>query len=49
MTSTTVFFNEIHYENFGVDIKEGVEIAGPAGLNLDGWKMYPTAVFDKLV
>ena len=43
---TTVFFNEIHYENFGVDIKEGVEIAGPAGTNLDGWKLY--LVFDNL-
>nr|BAD83843.1 transglutaminase [Physarum polycephalum] len=36
---TTVFFNEIHYENLGFDIKEGVEIAGPAGVNVDGWKI----------
>jgi transglutaminase 1 len=36
---TTVFFNEIHYENIGIDVMEGVEIAGPAGTNLDGWKL----------
>eukprot|EP01111_Echinosteliopsis_oligospora_P005318 TRINITY_DN1859_c0_g1_i4.p1 TRINITY_DN1859_c0_g1~~TRINITY_DN1859_c0_g1_i4.p1 ORF type:complete len:425 (-),score=132.80 TRINITY_DN1859_c0_g1_i4:93-1367(-) len=34
-----VFFNEIHYENFGIDVNEGVEIAGPSGTNLDGWKL----------
>ena len=30
----TVFINEIHYDNSGGDVGEGVEIAGPAGTNL---------------
>ena len=29
--SQSVFVNEIHYDNDGADISEGVEIAGPAG------------------
>lgn len=28
------WINEIHYDNAGADVNEGVEIAGPAGLNL---------------
>lgn len=35
-----VFFNEIHYENIGIDQHEGVELAGPAGTIIDGWKLY---------
>ena len=31
---TTVFINEIHYDNAGGDVDEGVEIAGPAGTDL---------------
>ncbi len=34
-----VFINEIHYDNTGVDIDEGVEIAGPAGIDLTGWSL----------
>lgn len=30
------FFNELHYDNMGTDVDEGVEIAGPAGIDLDG-------------
>lgn len=30
----TVFINEIHYQNQGSDVGEGVEIAGPAGTDL---------------
>jgi hypothetical protein len=37
---TTVFINELHYENVGKDVKEGVEIAAPAGTNLDGWTIH---------
>lgn len=41
--STSVFvakaqdpwINEIHYDNDGIDVTEGVEIAGPAGLSLN--------------
>lgn len=33
------WINEWHYMNNGADANEGVEIAGPAGLNLDGWQL----------
>lgn len=33
----SVFINEIHYDNQGGDINEGVEIAGTAGQILSGW------------
>ena len=33
-SQTTVFINEIHYDNSGGDLNEGVEIAGPAGTDL---------------
>jgi hypothetical protein len=36
---TTVFINEIHYDNTGIDVDEGVEIAGPAGTDLSGWSL----------
>lgn len=34
-----VFINEIHYDNSGSDIGEGIEIAGPAGTDLSGWQL----------
>jgi len=37
--SSTIFINEIHYDNTGTDANEGVEIAGPAGTNLAGWSV----------
>jgi len=36
---TTVFINELHYDNTGTDENEGVEIAGPAGTDLTGWSI----------
>jgi uncharacterized repeat protein (TIGR01451 family) len=36
---TSVFINEIHYDNAGTDVGEGVEIAGPAGTDLSGWDL----------
>jgi len=38
----SVFINEVHYDNQGVDVGEFVEIAGLAGTNLAGWtvKLY---------
>ncbi len=33
------WINELHYDNSGADTDEGVEIAGPAGLNLSGWSL----------
>lgn len=39
ITEGTVFMNEIHYDNTGADIDEGVEIAGPAGTDVTGWSI----------
>ena len=39
--ATPVFINEIHYDNGGADSGEAVEIAGPAGTDLSGWKVIP--------
>ncbi|REE83577.1 putative secreted protein (Por secretion system target) [Lutibacter oceani] len=36
---TDVFINEIHYDNSGADIDEGIEIAGPSGTDLSGWSL----------
>jgi predicted extracellular nuclease len=38
---TTIFVNEIHYDNAGGDVDEGVEIAGPAGTDLSEWTLQP--------
>jgi uncharacterized protein len=35
----TVFINEIHYDNTGIDAGEFIEIAGPAGTNLSGYSI----------
>lgn len=37
--ATPVFINEFHYDNAGADSGEGIEIAGPAGTDLDGWSL----------
>jgi len=37
--STSIFINEIHYDNSGTDTGEAVEIAGPAGTDLTGWSL----------
>ncbi len=34
-----IFINEIHYDNRGADRNEAVEIAGPAGTDLTGWRL----------
>ena len=34
-----VFINEIHYDNTGTDAGEAIEIAGPAGTDLTGWRL----------
>jgi uncharacterized protein len=39
IAANAVFFNEIHYDNAGGDVNEGVEIAGPSGLDLSGWQL----------
>jgi len=35
----TIFINEFHYTNTGVDINEGIEIAGPAGTDISGYEI----------
>jgi endonuclease I len=32
-----IWVNELHYDNAGTDVGEFVEIAGPAGENVNGW------------
>lgn len=39
--ATPIFINEIHYDNDATDSGEAVEIAGPAGTDLNGWKVIP--------
>ncbi len=39
VAQTTVFINEIHYDNAGTDVGEAIEIAGPAGTDLTGWSV----------
>ncbi|MDT0556509.1 lamin tail domain-containing protein, partial [Patiriisocius hiemis] len=39
VSAQSVFINEIHYDNSGGDLNEGVEIAGPAGTDLTGWAL----------
>jgi uncharacterized protein len=36
---TTVFVNELHYDNAGTDTGEFIEIAGPAGTDLGAWSL----------
>ena len=40
-TAPIVFINEIHYDNTGGDVNEGVEVAGTAGTDLTGWSLQP--------
>ncbi|TNF23734.1 MAG: hypothetical protein EP329_26730 [Deltaproteobacteria bacterium] len=34
---TTVWINELHYDNASTDVGEGIELAGPAGMDMSGW------------
>lgn len=38
---TPIFINELHYDDAGGDVNEGVEIAGPSGTELIGWSIVP--------
>ncbi len=38
-TDSLIFINEIHYDNTGTDVNEAIEVAGPAGTDLTGWKI----------
>jgi DNA/RNA endonuclease G (NUC1) len=35
----TVSISELHYDNGGADVGEAIEIAGPAGTSVNGWKI----------
>lgn len=35
-----VFINELHYDNVGADVGEAVELAGLAGTDLQGWRLW---------
>src|SRR5207237_5222190 len=35
-----VRFSEIHYDNTGTDAGEAIEVSGPAGMDVTGWKIY---------
>ncbi|MBE0640843.1 MAG: lamin tail domain-containing protein, partial [Bacteroidales bacterium] len=37
---TTVFINEIHYDNSSTDVAEAIEIAGPAGTDLAEYQLF---------
>src|SRR5688572_3679706 len=37
--TSTIFINEIHYDNTGTDAGEFIEIAGPAGTDLTGYSI----------
>jgi predicted extracellular nuclease len=38
-SSRPPFVNELHYDNVGTDSGEGIEVAGPAGMDLTGWSI----------
>ncbi len=38
-SSSTIFINEVHYDNTGTDAGEFIEVAGPAGTDLTGWRI----------
>ena len=45
VAQTTVFINEIHYDNTGTDQGESIEVAGPAGTDLLGIHIRATHTF----
>ncbi len=38
--AASVFINELHYDNAGSDMGEGIEIAAASGTNLDDWQLF---------
>ncbi len=37
--ASDIFINELHYDNEGTDVGEAFEVAGPSGVNLEGWSV----------
>ncbi len=46
-SSQGVFVNEIHYDNAGEDVGEGIEVAGPAGVDLSAYSLELYNGFDQ--
>ncbi len=40
-SASSQWINEIHYDNAGGDVNEGIEVAGPAGTDLSCWQLVP--------
>lgn len=38
-SEASLFINEFHYDNAGMDVNEGVELAGTAGTDLSGYQL----------
>ena len=38
-SQATLFINEFHYDNAGMDVNEGIELAGTAGSDLSGYHL----------
>ncbi|MCK9488080.1 MAG: endonuclease [Xanthomonadales bacterium] len=39
LADSTVFVNELHYDNTGTDVGERIEVVGPAGTSMAGWSL----------
>lgn len=39
-SASIVGINELHYDNAGADINEGVELVGPSGFAIDDWSLH---------
>ena len=39
LEAPTVVISEIHYDNASTDVDEAIEVAGPAGTDLEGWQI----------
>ena len=37
--ASSIFINEIHYDNAGADVDEFIELAGPAAFDIEGWAL----------
>jgi DNA/RNA endonuclease G (NUC1) len=39
VTTPSVRFAELHYDNTGTDVGEAIEVSGPAGMDVTGWQV----------
>ena len=40
-SASPVWVSELHYDNAGEDADEGIELSGPPGASIDGWRVVP--------